>query len=97
MALVPKQILDKILKSLATEQTKEDDRLTLTMPPSQSLTYYETKLLTNFVVEDYGMIFHLAVPFESGSTALNICRAITIPMPTNDRDGYASQYETEAD
>ena len=93
MALVPKQILDKILQSLATQQTKEDDRLTLAIPPSQILTYYETKLLTNVVVEDYGMIFRLAVPFASGSTALNLYRSITIPMPTNDTDGYASQYE----
>ena len=97
MALVPKQILDKILQSLATQQTKEDDRLTLAIPPSQILTYYETKLLTNVVVEDYGMLFRLAVPFASGSTALNLYRAITIPMPTNDTDGYASQYKTEAD
>ena len=97
MALVPKQISDKILQSLATQQTKEDDRLTLAIPPSQILTYYETKLLTNVVVEDYGMIFCLAVPFASGPTALNLYRAITIPMPTNDTDGYASQYETEAD
>ena len=66
MALVPKQILDKILQSLATQQTKEDDRLTLAIPPSQILTYYETKLLTNVVVEDYGMIFRLTYPFASG-------------------------------
>ena len=97
MALVPKQILDKIPQSLATQQTKEGDRLTLAIPPSQIVTYYETKLLTNVVVEDYGMIFRLAVPFASGSTSLNLYRAITIAMPTNDTDGYASQYETEAD
>ena len=35
MTLVPKQILDKILQSLATQQTGEDDRLTLAIPPSQ--------------------------------------------------------------
>ena len=97
MVLVPKQILDKILQSLATQQTKEDDRLTLAIPSSQILTYYETNLLTSVVVEDYGMIFCLAVPFASESTALNLLRAITIPMPTNDTDGYASQCETEAD
>ena len=96
MALVPKRILDKILQSLATQQKKEDDRLTLAIPPFQILTYYDTKLLTN-VVEDYGTIFRFAVPFASGSTALNLYRAITIPMPTKDADGHASQYETEAD
>ena len=43
------------------------------------------------------MVFRLAIPFASGSTALNLYGAITIPMPTNDTNGYASQYETEAE
>ena len=43
------------------------------------------------------MIFRLAKPFASGSRALNLYRAITVPMPTNDTNGYASQYETEAE
>ena len=43
------------------------------------------------------MIFRLAVPFALGSISFNLYRAITISMPTNDTDGYASQYETEAD
>ena len=76
---------------------KSTERLTLAIPPAQILTYYETKLLTSVSVEEYGMLFRLAIPFASGSTALNLYRAITIPMPTNDSDGYASQYETEAD
>ena len=43
------------------------------------------------------MIFGLALPFASGFAALNFCRAISMPMPTNDSDGYASQRETQAE
>ena len=43
------------------------------------------------------MIFPLPIPFASGSTALNLYRAMRIPEPTNDFDGYASQYKTETD
>ena len=53
--------------------------------------------MTSVSVEEYGLLFRLAIPFASASTALNLYREITIPMPTNDSDGYASQYETEAD
>ena len=95
--LVPKQFFDEILQSLPTQQTKENDRLTLAISLSRILTYDETKLLKNVVVEDYRMIFCLAVPFTSGSTLLNLYRAITMLIPTNDTDGYASQYKTETD
>ena len=89
--------LTKSFNLLPTQQTKEDHRLTLAVSPFQILSNYETKLLTNVLVEDYGMIFCLAVPFASGSTALNLYRAITIVMPTNDTDRYDSQYKTAAD
>ena len=95
VTLVLKDVLKKILESIATHQTKAKDRLTSAIKPSQILSYYETKLLTNVVVDDFGMVFRIAIPFASGSTALNLYRAITIPMPTNDTNGYASQYETE--
>ena len=63
---------------------------------NQILTYYETKILTNVAVVNSGMIFDLAVPFASGSTALNLYRATPVPMPNGGEDGYASQYELES-
>ena len=38
------------------------------------------------------MIFTLAVPFASQSTALNLYRATSVPKP----NGYASQYELKS-
>ena len=72
MTLVPNGVLSEILESIATHQTKINDWLTLAFPPSQILTYYETRLLTNVVVNDYGVIFRLAIPFASGSAAQSV-------------------------
>ena len=52
--------------------------------------------MTNVAVVNSGMIFTLAVPFASGSTALNLHRATPVPMPNGGEDGYASQYEMES-
>ena len=49
--------------------------------------------MTNVAVVNSGMIFTLAVPFASGSTALKLYRATPVPMPNGDEDGYTSQYE----
>ena len=97
MTLLPKNVLEKILVKIASQQVKSTDRLTRAIPLAQIPKYYESKLLTSVSVEEYGLLFRLAIPFASGSTALNLYRAITIPMPTIDSDDYASQYETEAD
>ena len=96
ISLVSKRVLNKILESVLTHQTNANDRLTLAITTSQVLRYYESRLLTNVVFNDYGMIFRLGRPFASGPTELDLYRTITIPMPTYDTNGYASQYEREA-
>ena len=42
------------------------------------------------------MIFTLAVPFASESTALNLYRATPVPMLNRGEDGYTFQYELES-
>ena len=91
MSLLPKQVLEQILNSVAQMQTTS-----MAIPPTQILTYYETKLFFMVAGDEFGIIFGLALSFASGSTALNWYRAILIPMPTNESDDYASEYETEA-
>ena len=44
MTLLPRNVLEKILDKIASQQVKSTDRLTLAIPPAQILTYYETKL-----------------------------------------------------
>ena len=43
------------------------------------------------------MFFTLAIPFVTGATALNLYRAIPVPMPNEGTDGYASQYAMDSD
>ena len=96
MSLLPRSMLFEILQKVALTQVHQTDRLTLAIPTNQILTYYETKIITNVAVVNSGMIFTLAVPFASGSTALNLFRANPVPMPNGGEDGYASQYELES-
>ena len=75
MSLLPRSMLFEILQKVASTQVIQTDRLTFAIPTNQILTYYETKILTNVAVVNSGMIFTQAVPFASGSTALNLYRA----------------------
>ena len=85
MSLLPRSMLFEILQKVALTQVHQTDSLTLAIPTNQTLKYYETKILTNVAVVNSGMIFTLAVPFASGSTALNLYRATPVPMPAKRR------------
>ena len=93
MALLPRTALEAVV----IWQTKANERLSLAIPTNQLLTYYETKILRNVDVVEDGMFFTLAIPLVTGATALNLCRAIPIPMPNGGTNGYASQYAIESD
>ena len=97
MSLLPRSALLGILQKVAFHQVQEADRLTHAIPTQNILTYYETKILTNVIVDPAGLLFKLVIPFASGSTALNLYRATAIPMPNGGSDGYASQYDLESD
>ena len=44
-----------------------------------------------------GMFFTLAIPFVTEATALNLYRAIPVPLPNEGTDGYSAQYAIESD
>ena len=54
---LPKNVLEKILDKIASQQVKSTDRLTLAIPPAQILKYDETIPWTIVSVEEYGMLF----------------------------------------
>ena len=97
MALLPRTALEEILEAVVIWQTKENERLSLAIHTNQLLTYYETKILRNVDVVEDGMFFNLAIPFVTGATALNLYRAIPVPMPNEGTDRYASQYAIQSD
>ena len=95
MALLAISDFEEILRLTFTDYTSE--RLSLTIPITQILTYFETKKLRNVDISDNGMSFTLAISFVTAATVLNLHKAIPIPMPIDGTDGHASQYAIESD
>jgi hypothetical protein len=81
LSLLPKKSLRRILDRLMIEQVQSGERLSLAIPVSQILAYYETKLLTGVVTTEFGLIFSISVPMSSRETVMNVFEAIPIPMP----------------
>ena len=96
ISLLPRTALEEILE-VVIWQTKANERLSLATSTNQLLTHCETKILRKVDVVEDGMFFTLAIPFVTGATALNLYRAIPVPMPIKGTDGYASPYAIESD
>ena len=97
MALLPRSDLEEILRVVNHWQSDTNERLSLAIPITQILTYYERKILRNVDIVDDGMYFTLAIPFVTTATVLNLYKAIPIPVPNDGTDGHASQYAIESD
>ena len=69
---------------------KTNERLSLAVLTNRLLTCYETKILRNVDVLEEGMFITLAIPFVTGATALSLYSAISVPVPNEGTDGYAS-------
>ena len=97
MALLPRSDFEEILRDVNHWQSETNERLSLAIPITQILTYYETKILINVDIVDNGMYFTLAIPFFTAATVLNLYKAVPIPMPNDGTDRRASQYAIESD
>ena len=62
MALLPRSDLEEKLRDVNHWQSDTNERLSLAIPITQILTYYETKILRNVDIVDNGMYFTLAIP-----------------------------------
>ena len=92
MALLPRSDIEEILRDVNHRQSDTNERLSLAIPITQILTYYELKILRNVDIVDDGMYFTLAISFVTAATVLNLYKAVPIPMPNDGTDGHASQY-----
>ena len=81
MSLVPKESLLAILKSVAADQSLSGSRLSLAIPPTDLLSYYDAKLLRDVVTLDEGLVLTLAIPSASRQTVFSTYQAQIIPMP----------------
>ena len=88
-SLLPKQALKKILNSVTQKQNTSNDGFTLGIPPILTLSYYATKFFLNVGDKEFRMVFLFVMLFASGCTALKLYIECSIPLPTNDSDGYA--------
>ena len=81
MSLVPKESLLAILKSVAADQSLSGSRLSLAIPPTDLLSYYDAKLLRDVVTLDEGLVLTLAIPLASRQTVFSTYQAQIVPMP----------------
>ena len=95
MSILPKESLVEILEYIGTQQLRAADRLTLAIPLTKVLSYYETPLLRSVYANDVGLVFTLSVPMSSSSTVLNVFQPTVIPMPTE--DNQAAVWDIESD
>ena len=81
MSLVPRDSLMAILESVGREQYKAADRLSLAIPTSDLMSYYDAKLLRDVITVEQGLIVTLAIPLASRQTVFTVYNAQTVPMP----------------
>ena len=84
LSLIPKRVLVEILQSFVIRSQFTASRLTLSIPIANIMSYYETKLFSNVISTDFGLMFTLSIPFSAGETVLDVFHAIPLPMPTTD-------------
>ena len=81
MSLVPRDSLMAILESVGREQYKAADRLSLAIPTSELMSYYDAKLLRDVITVEQGLIVTLAIPLASRQTVFTVYKAQTVPVP----------------
>ena len=84
ISLVPRKSLIKILDAVNDSQKNAPDRLTLAIPMTDILSYYDAKLVQEISTVEDGLLLTLAIPLASSQTAFEVYRANVIPMPQKD-------------
>ena len=95
MALLPRSDLEESLRDVNHSQSDTNERLSLAIPITQVLAYYETKIMRSVDIVDDGMYFTLTISFVTAATVLILYKAVHILMPNDGADGHASKYNIE--
>ena len=95
IALVDRKSLEAIMAKVGAELLRDDERLTLAIPLSEPLAYYEADLVRQVTSTDAGLVITLAVPLTTRELVLDVYEAITLPMP-NDDGTTATRWRLEA-
>ena len=72
ISLVPRKSLIKILDSVHDSQKNAPDRLTLAIPMTDILSYYDAKLVQEISTVEDGLLLTLAIPLASSQTVFEV-------------------------
>ena len=81
MSLGTRQSLLAILESVASEQGRSKDRLSLAFPMDEILSYYESRPSRDVITIDQSLIMRIAIPL-----AYTVFRPLAVPMLQPDPD-----------
>ena len=96
MSLIPVESLIAIMDSVSLRQSKAKDRLTLAIPASDLLSYYDSRLLADAITVSEGLLLTLNIPLASQQTVFTLFEAKLIPMPFPDDPHTALTWNIEA-
>ena len=96
MSILSKDSLETVLNKVAIAQTRALDRLTLTIPFQEMLSYYEAQLLQVVLTLLNGLLMTMSIPLASRRNVLTTYQALPLPIPQPD-DVDAIQWEIEAE
>ena len=74
------------LKTVAAEQKRRKDRLSVALLMAENLSYYESRLLWDVITVEQGLIMQIASPLSSKQTAFTVFRSIAVPLPQLEPD-----------
>ena len=96
MSFIPMESLLAIMDSVSLRQSKAEDRLTLALPVSDLLSYYDSRLLPDAITVSEGLLLPLNIPLASQQTVFSLFEAKLIPMPYPDAPQTALTWNIEA-
>ena len=96
MSLTPMESLLAIMDNVSLRQSKAEDRLTLAIPASDLLSYYDSHLLADAIAVSEGLLLTLNLPLASQQTVFTLFEAKLIPMPFPDDPQTALTWTIEA-
>ena len=83
------------MDSVGLRQSKAEDRLTLAIPASELLSFYDSRLLADAITVSEGLI-DLNVPLAAQLTIFSLVEAKLIPLPYPDDPQTALTWNIEA-
>ena len=84
MSLIPRESLIAVSGSVHRSQRTTKDRLTVAIPMTDLLSYYDAQLVRDFTTPDEGILLTLAIPRSSRQTPFIVYETHRIPMPQTD-------------